>query len=71
MRYLRKRVTCVNRGNEGDNQTAINKIKQRYIAKMALRGWIHTESTEDAASGDSMMKYEAYFTIMKPSANSK
>jgi hypothetical protein len=65
MKYLRKRITCVNRNNSEKNETAIAKIKQRCIEKMALKGWSHDVDKEDYCSGDCMLKYEAFFTIFK------
>lgn len=64
MRTIRKRLVCVNRNNHDKNRCAIGKIQERYLSKMAAKGW---ELYEDGqiTEGNSMFYWERYITIVK------
>ncbi len=71
MRLIRKRVTCVNRGDDTKNQKAIEKVMQNYLKKMEAKGWrlfANPGDEEDAgyiSEGNAFFRYERYFTICK------
>lgn len=63
MRVIVKRLTCVNRGDSEQNQRAISKIVDRYVQKMASKGWTVDESYRTA--GNAYFRYEAYIRLHK------
>jgi len=65
MRTIRKRLTCVNRGPSVEahqkNMIAIQKIIDRYVAKMNKKGW----KLGEIFTGDAMFQYEAIVYMTK------
>jgi hypothetical protein len=63
MRYLRKRLTCVNRKTEQESIVAMNKVEKKYVDKMQKKGW--TLSDEQKTEGNCMLLWERYITMIK------
>ena len=63
MRELRKRLTCVNRGNSDANKKAMLPIIARYCNKMAMSGW--KASTEWQSNGNDFFVWEHYISLYK------
>lgn len=61
MRTITKRLTCVNRGNDTQNEVAIQKIVDRYVAKMSVRGW----KLVNEFRGNAFLKYESVLELVK------
>lgn len=61
MRTIRKRLTCVNRGNIDKNEIAMSRIVERYIEKMNKKRWILSE----IYTGDCFLKFEAIVYMTK------
>lgn len=61
MRSITKRLTCVNRGDDSQNNAAMQKIVDRYIAKMSKRGW----TLVNEFRGNCFLKYEAVLELIK------
>lgn len=69
MRTLRKRLVCTNRDDYQKNRIAIDKIEQRYLSKMASKGWeLFVNGNTDngfATAGNAFFKWERYITLVK------
>lgn len=63
MRTIYKKLKCINRSDSAQNKTAIAKVIDRYVKKMAAKGWTLDESYY--SDGNEYFTYIAYIRLYK------
>jgi len=69
MRTIRKRLICSLRSDSEATNEAINKVQNRYVAKMQAKGWHYYYSIGYQSGGNALFKYVRYITLYKPNLN--
>jgi hypothetical protein len=64
MRTFQKKLTVKQRATHEQTLVAMDKVINRYVEKMAAKGWKRDEEATEFA-GNNFLKYETIITMIK------